>query len=88
MREQLEIIGGKSFSALTTFILGRNKHLNTISKLSQLDINKDLLSKFKILVAKFGPRYNMVKERIDNEHGWSNVEYNLYKVMRSIILNL
>lgn len=77
LRDQLEIIGGKSFAAITTFILGRNKHLDTISKLSQLDVNKDLLNKFKILVAKFGPRYCSVKEKIDNEYGWSNIEYNI-----------
>lgn len=79
LKEQLEIIGGKSFSRFLLFLLRRQNYTETISNLSSFDINEDLLNKVKLVLAKYSPSYNKLRQRIDNEYGWSSVEYNIVK---------
>lgn len=84
---QLEIIGGKVFSNVVTFCLDLTvDDCRAVLNSSKIDIN--LRQKIMFLVAKYSMIYSQIKEKNNNELGWSYAKYNIIDIGDNYFLEL
>ena len=86
LRQQLAILDSEELARVIIFCLDSYDEINIVEFLNKVDMDQELHSNLRFLVAKYGPKYNQLWSMDVNEHGWKNIRYSVIQRAEDVLM--